>query len=235
MEVSFGTGAEVETAAQFAGQAERVFVSDQDSKLDSAPPAVQQELWAAADRGDTAALAQALARGAQVNGRDGAGRTALMRATHARQPPAVRWLLAAGADVNLRDDRLDNPFLYAGAEGQLEILRLAIKAGASTRLTNRYGGTALIPAAQRGHVEVVRELLTRTDVDVNHVNRLGWTALLEVVLSHGGARHQQIVALLIAHGADVNLGDSQGVTPMQHARARGFAAIEALLLKAGAR
>jgi ankyrin repeat protein len=201
-----------------------------------APPAVQHELWAAADRGDTAALAQARARGAQLDARDTGGRSALMRATRARQPAAVAWLLNAGADVNLRDDRLDNPLLYAGAEGELEILRLAIAAGANTRLTNRYGGTALIPAAERGHVAVVRELLTRTDVDVNHVNRLGWTALLEaIVLSNGGPRHQQIVALLLDHRADPNLADGLGVTPLQHARTRGFAAIEASLLKAGAR
>ena len=200
----------------------------------SAP--AQEALWTAADRGDTAALAQALARGAPIDGLDTQGRSALMRATRARQAQAVAWMLQAGADVNLRDGQLDNPFLYAGAEGDLAILRLAIAAGADTRLTNRYGGTALIPAAERGHVEVVRELLTRTDVDVNHVNRLGWTALLEaIVLSGGGPRHQQVVALLLAHGADPNLADGQGVSPLAHARTRGQTAIEAQLLKAGAR
>lgn len=57
-------------------------------------------------------------------------------------------------------------------------------------------GTALIPAAERGHVEIVRELLTRTDVDVNHVNRLGWTALLEaIILSDGGPRDTEVVRL----------------------------------------
>ena len=105
------------------------------------------------------------------------------------------------------------------------------------RTTDRpFGGTALIPAAERGHVDVVAELLTHSDVDVNHVNNLGWTALLEaIVLSDGGPRHQQIVQLLIAHGATVNLPDKDGVTPLQHARQRGFAVIERLLLQAGAR
>jgi len=71
---------------------------------------------------------------------------------------------------------------------------------------------------------------------VNHVNNLGWTALLEaIVLSDGGPRHQQIVQLLIAHGANVNLPDKDGVTPLQHARQRGFAAIERMLVEAGAR
>ena len=196
---------------------------------------VDRELLEAAERGDVAAISGALARGAAIDVRDGRGRTPAMAGTHARQTAAVAALLKAGADVNLRDDRLDNPFLYAGAEGLLDILRLAIAAGADPRITNRFGGTALIPAAERGHVEVVRELLARTKVDVNHVNNLGWTALLEaIVLSDGGPRHQRIVELLIAHGADVNIADRGGVTPLAHARSRGYTAIAAMLVKAGA-
>ncbi len=111
-----------------------------------------------------------------------------MAATIARQTDAVRVLLEAGADVDIRDDRLDNPFLYAGAEGLLDILRLANEAGADPAITNRYGGVAVIPASERGHVEVVRYLLEETDIDVDHVNNLGWTALLEaVILGSGGA------------------------------------------------
>jgi ankyrin repeat protein len=68
------------------------------------------------------------------------------------------------------------------------------------------------------------------------VNRLGWTALLEaIILSDGGPRHQQIVELLLAHGADVNLPDKDGVTALQHARQRGFGEIERMLVQASAR
>jgi ankyrin repeat protein len=136
----------------------------------------------------------------------------------------VAALLKRGANVNGRD-----------AEGLLDIVKLAAAAGAEPRLTNRYGGTALIPAAERGHVEVVDWLLANTKVDVNHVNRLGWTALLEaIVLSDGGLRHRRIVASLIGHGADVNLPDREGRTPLYHARSRGYAEIRALLEAAGA-
>jgi hypothetical protein len=55
------------------------------------------------------------------------------------------------------------------------------------------------------------------------------------VLSDGGPRHQQIVATLIRHGADVHIPDCEGRTPLHHARARGFAKIQALLEAAGAR
>ena len=170
-----------------------------------------------------------------IDARDALGRTALMRATYAGDATAVGALLEAGADVNLRDFMLNNPFLYAGAEGMLDIVKLTTKAGADPRITNRYGGTALIPAAERGHVEVVKYLLEHTSVDVNHVNRLGWTALLEaIVLSDGGPRHQEIVAALIRHGADVNLPDRSGRSALHHARERGYAKIEALLVAAGA-
>ena len=146
-------------------------------------------LHEAATAGDVAAIGRLVAEGADIDARDGAGRTPVMAATIARQTEAVRALLDAGADVDIRDDRLDNPFLYAGAEGLLDILRLANEAGADPAITNRFGGIALIPASERGHVEVVRYLLEETDVDVDHVNNLGWTALLEaVILGDGGPR-----------------------------------------------
>jgi ankyrin repeat protein len=200
------------------------------------PAIMNEQLISAAERGDTAAVLRLIADGAAINTQDARGRTPLMAATHANRVETVGALITAGADVNIRDDRKDNPFLYAGAEGLLDILRLTIAAGADTKLTNRFGGTALIPAAERGHVAIVFELLTRTDVDVNHINNLGWTALLEaIVLSDGGPRHQQIVRLLIDHGADVTIADKDGVTPLQHARERGFSEIERMLIQAGAR
>ena len=86
-----------------------------------------------------------------------------------------------------------------------------------------------------GHVEVVKELL-KTQIDIDHVNNLGWTALLEaIVLSDGGPRHQEIVRLLVSAGADINLSDRQGVTPLQHARRSGFEVIANVLESHGAR
>ncbi len=187
-------------------------------------------LHEAAAAGDVAAIRRLVAEGEDVDARDDRGRTAILVATMARRPDAVRALIEAGADVDIRDDDRANPFLYAGAEGLLDILRLVNEAGADPALTNRYGGVAVIPASERGHVEVVRYLLESSRVDVNHVNDLGWTALLEaVILGDGGPRHQAIVRLLLEHGADPGLGDRDGVTALAHARARGQAAIVAIL------
>ena len=203
----------------------------------ASPSAAQsgRDLIEAAGKGDLAAVERLLARGAGVDARDGNGRTALLAATHGNHVAVARALIAAGADVNAKDGIEDSPYLYAGAEGRTEILRLTLAAGADLKSTNRYGGTALIPACERGHVEVVKRLLA-AGVDPNHVNRLGWTGLLEaIILSDGGPRHQAIVALLIEGGADVNLPDKEGRTPLHHARQRGQTEIVQMLERARAR
>lgn len=194
----------------------------------------QIPLHKAAARGDAAMIETLLSKGASIDARDSRGQTALLVATRANRTEAARALIAAGADVNAKDDIQDSPYLYAGARGHLDILKMTLAHGADLKSTNRYGGAALIPASERGHVETVRTLIA-AGVDVDHVNNLHWTALLEaIILGDGGERHQRIVTMLVKAGANVNLADGEGVTPLQHARAKGYKAIEATLRAAGA-
>lgn len=197
---------------------------------------LNEQLLEAAEHGETNKTSKLIKEGANINILDAKGRTPTMIATYNKDVETVKVLINAGADVNIRDDMKNNPFLYAGAEGYLDILKLTIEAGADPTITNRYGGTALIPASEHGYVDVVKELLTHTDIDVNHVNNLGWTALLEaIILNNGDKEQQQTVQLLIDHGADVNIPDKNNVTPLQHAREKGFKEIVKILLKAGAK
>ena len=196
---------------------------------------VDTQLISAAERGDVAEVRSLLAQGASVTARDPRGRTALLAATHGDKPETARLLIAAGANVNAKDNLDDSAFLYAGAEGRLEILKMTLAAGADLQSRNRYGGNALIPACHHGHVETVRELL-KTRINVDHVNSLGWTALLEtVILGNGDARYIEITQMLIGAGANLNYADRDGVSPLAHARKRGFTRIVQMLEKAGAR
>jgi ankyrin repeat protein len=188
----------------------------------------------AAGSGDLDSVRRALADGIDVDARGAHERTAVTAAALNEHDDVVRALVAAGADVDLQDDDRNNALLVCGITGNVAVLREVLRAEPDLRITNRYGGTALIPASERGHVDLVRELL-RTEIAVDHVNSLGWTALLEaVMLGDGGARHREIVGLLLDAGADVNLADNDGVTPLAHARSRDYDAIAAALERAGA-
>jgi len=195
----------------------------------------QQIIEAAASK-DTALIIRLIEAGANIDAQDSKGRTAVMIATYNHDVASAKALIESGANVNLQDDMKNSPFLYAGAEGYLEILKLTIQAGADPTITNRFGGTALIPASEHGYVDVVKELLTTTKINVNHVNNLGWTALLEaIILNNGDQKQQETIKLLIQHGADVNISDYEQVTPLKHARDRGFKEIVQLLEQAGAK
>lgn len=197
---------------------------------------LNQALLTATEQGDKNLITKLLVDGVDINAVDKKGRTSAMIAVHTNQLELFKFLLEKGADINIRDERLDNPLLYAGAEGMLDFVKVAIAAGADTSIVNRYGGTALIPAADRGHVAIVEELLNTSDVHVDHVNNLGWTALLEaIILGDGGKEHQAIVQLLINHGADINLADSDGVSPLQHAKNKGYKEMIEMLMNKDAK
>jgi ankyrin repeat protein len=194
-----------------------------------------REMLAAAERGDAAALGRLVTAGAPLDPVDGAGRTPLLVAVEHDHRAAALLLIEAGADINAQAANKDSPWLQAGALGRTEMLRAMIPKKPDFSLRNRYGGNALIPACERAHVETVKLLLT-TGIDVNHVNDLGWTCLLEIViLGDGGPRHVEAAKLVLAAGADPNLADRDGVSPLAHARRKGQEEIARLIERAGGR
>ena len=190
----------------------------------------QTEILVAVNNADLPAVKAALAKGANVNAKDENGRSLLLIATNNEQRDLAELLVKHGADVNLQAPNLDSPFLYAGATGQTELVLLYLANGAKFDVFNRYNGTALIPACERGHVETVRVLANTKNFPIDHVNRLGWTALMEaVILGDGSGKYQQIVRILKEAGSKLDIPDKEGRTPLQHAEVRGFDHIANLL------
>ena len=193
-------------------------------------------LLQAAARGDAGEVRRLAAGGADVNAREAYGRTPLHVATFGRHRDAIAALAKAGVDLNLKErDRYDAVTIAAVAN-DAATLRLLLQLGASAKqITSRYDGTALIAAAHLGHDEVVK-LLVDAGAPLDHVNNLGWTALIEsIVLGNGGARHTETLRALVRAGASVNLADRNGATPLQLARSRGYREMVVILEKAGAK
>jgi ankyrin repeat protein len=193
-------------------------------------------LHAAAARGEAGEIARLAAGGADPDERDRYKRAPLHVAAYKGKHEAMRALVKAGANANaLEYDRYDIVTIAAVAD-DVPTLRVALEVGGSAKNgTSRYDGTALIAAAHLGHDEVVRTLI-RAGAPLDHVNNLGWTALIEsIVLGDGGARHTATLQALVEAGANVNLADRNGTTPLALARARGYDRMAAILEKAGAR
>jgi ankyrin repeat protein len=193
-------------------------------------------LLAAAAAGDAARVVALVAGGARPDVRDAYERTPLHVAAYGGHHAAMRALVAAGANPNaLERDRYDIVTIAAVA-GDVPTLEVALALGCSARnVTSRYDGTAMIAAAHLGHAEVVRALI-RAGAPLDHVNNLGWTAVIEsIVLGDGGPRHTATLRALIEAGANPNLPDRSGQTPLALARGRGYGGMVRLLEQAGAR
>lgn len=173
--------------------------------------------------GDLLKMNQLITQGADVEEKDDAGRTPVHLAAFASNEEALTALVDAGADINaFENDRYD-VITIAAVENDIEMLRVALFLGGKPdNITSPYDGTALIAAAHLGHYEIVI-LLIEAGAPLDHVNNLGWTALIEsIVLGDGGYRHVRTAKALIDAGANVSIADRSGVSPLSHAKQRGY-------------
>ena len=188
----------------------------------------------AAARGDVAEIEKLIADGEKPDLQDSNSRTPLHVAVFRHHHAAARALLRLGADPNALDAQRYDIVTIAAVDNDLEMLKIALDGGGNPRaITSPYDGTALIAAAHLGHVEAVKMLIA-AKAPLNHVNNLGWTALIEaVVLGNGGADHTATVEALATAGADVNIPDRQRTTALAHARRRGYSQIARIIERAG--
>ena len=167
-----------------------------------------------------------IANGADINQQGLCGKTAIVYAALAGSGyrDCVETLIAAGADLDLRDDRGHTVLTMVAAAENYQMLNLLIQAGASTAGLE---SIQLIQAATVGNVERVRSLLAtnRVNLDLDRGAAIGNAA---------AAGHTEIVALSIQAGANVNLSNRAGFTPIASAAYAGHGEIVRLLIDAGA-
>jgi ankyrin repeat protein len=166
-----------------------------------------------------------IAGGADINQRGVGGKTAIFYAALAGSGylDCVETAIAAGADLDLQDDAGHTVLTAVAAAENYPLFNLLMQAGASTAGLE---SIQLIQAAGAGTVDRVRALLaTKVNLDLDRGAAIG---------SAAAAGHTQIVELLIRAGANVNLRDKLGFTPIASAAYAGYGEIVQLLIDAGA-
>jgi len=216
-------------------------LADALSALAQIPPGpselrVYSGLHSAAAKGDAAEIERLMAAGEKPDVQDAHSRTPLHVAAHFGHRAAAQALLKGGANPNALDAQKYDIVTIVAVTNDVPFLKVALDGGCSPKnITSPYVGTALIAAAHLGHAEVVRVLIA-AGAPLDHVNNLGWTALMEsIVLGNGGKNHADSLEALVKAGANVNIADRQGVTPLGHAKQRGYGEMVKILEAAGAK
>jgi ankyrin repeat protein len=191
-------------------------------------------LHIAAEAGLQKVLSMLLLKDAQdVNRKDRRGRTPLHRATERDQKDIVSLLLTAGANINARCLLGMSPLLIAIERRYSDLVTQLIKAGANIYFDDGYGGTPLYYAVRSGRHDILSLLLklsTRANINAKY------SGLCETLLHEACSRgYTGMVATLISAGADVNVLDRQGTSPLCIVVEKGgLEEIVSLLLRAGA-
>ena len=167
------------------------------------------------------------ARGVAIDARDHQGQTPLYEAARLGHTEIARLLLAAKADINARSSDGTTPLdaaVLAGhkmageKDGEKDLADLLLSAGAKV---------SIFAAAYYGRTDRVAALL-KADPRLVNASHDGITPL-HLAAEQGAA---PLVALLLAHGADVN--GASNMTPLMLAAERGHGAVVTLLLAHGA-
>lgn len=155
----------------------------------------------------------------------------LIQAAWDNELPRVQALVAQGADINYQDHRKESCYLIATSEGYLELLAFCLQHGAALTRYDSYGGNGMIRAAERGHAQACA-LLYHAGDQVDHVNKLPYTALTEaVIFGTGCLRYAETILFLLAAGAYPAF-QVKGKPLHLLADEQGFAAIAQLLRRA---
>lgn len=187
----------------------------------------------AAARGDADAIERIVAAGADVDGRNAAGRTPLAEAAKRGRLAAVQTLLRLDAEVDAYDTQSGFTPLHLAAENNhAAVVRRLLAASARVDARNQWNQTPLWQAAWQawhGNTEVAHVLVARgAAVDV--ADDKGHTPL------HMAARagHTRMAAFLIKGGADLEHRSDKDLTPLYQAVVGGHPETVRLLLEHGA-
>jgi uncharacterized protein len=205
--------------------------SDNVQMLQSAGAPFTNDLVYSCALGKLDAVKEQLQRGANVNGKNEAGRTPLAAAAANGHLAIVNLLLQHGADANSegKDGNVTKTALnFASAKGHTLVVKVLLERKASLK-ANSVGETALFEAVDGGYGDTVKCLLDH-GAEANSPNPDG-----EPVLFTAAQKHSDLVPVLVGGGADVNVTNKLGSTALMLSAYYGNTDSVLALLTKGAR
>ncbi|KAH7359274.1 ankyrin repeat and SOCS box protein 7 [Plectosphaerella cucumerina] len=185
-------------------------------------------LVAAAAEATTEIVGLLLAAGADVSRKGPSGSTALHWAAYRGNVEAARLLLDHGADIEAGGVESPRAVYFACGQGHREVVALLAERGADLETSDEHASvTPLGIAVTHGMKDVVEVLLSRGVSP----NGLGPSGIAPI---HLARPNPHLLSLLASAGADLEIQDDEGFTPMQCAAGYGDVAYIAALLDAGA-
>lgn len=158
---------------------------------------------------------------------DAQGISAVLWAAYFQRGEVAEAIAAAGAKLNLFE---------AAALGRADLVGAALSADANAaKQCSPDGFTALALAAFFGNVGIARMLLDAGS-DPNFVsrNQMRVTPPHSAVANRNPAKACGTATLLVEHGAQANVAQEGGWTPLQQAAAHGYTRLVVYLLQHGA-
>ncbi|EAY03876.1 ankyrin repeat protein, putative [Trichomonas vaginalis G3] len=170
-----------------------------------------------------------LSLGANINGKNECGQTALHIAAMYNRKEAAEFLISHGANINGKNECGQTALHIAAMYNRKEAAEFLISHGANINEKNEYGETALYTAAWNNSKEIA-ELLISHGADINEKNICGLTTL------HIAAKNnsKETAELLISYGANINEKDICGLTALHIAAKNNSKETAELLISYGA-
>ncbi|CAG5918525.1 unnamed protein product [Menidia menidia] len=189
-----------------------------------------RQLYFSAKQGDLQRVVQLLVNGKDPNflieGQN--RRTPLHAAAAEGHQEICHMLVQAGANLDMFDEEFKTPLMAACENNHLDTVKYLLRAGASASHKDTMGFTCLHLAAKLGHYDVLDHLLSKASKHINGQDDGGWTPITWAT----EYKHKEVVRLLLAKGADVNIRDKEENVCLHWAALSGCEDIAQALLEA---
>lgn len=165
----------------------------------TAAPDLNEQLLAAARKGDAVEVKSLLEKGASVNAKTKYGATPLSYACDRGSVEVVKLLLERGADVNVKDSFYNaTPIVWAAQRKHAEVVKLLIAKGASKE-------TAMEMAVSQGDLDTAKVVLDAGGIPPATLTRYLGSAMR--------SKNNEMVALLKAAGVQPPVAPDYKVEP----------------------